>query len=86
MILLRHSVYPLFFNRETQSWQEYEDGAVPAGKQKPTVVEMFPTRVHPLRGTFHEKGTVGPGPSRSRPPSSAEQAASPETDAVTKDC
>lgn len=44
---------------------------------------MVPTRVHPWKGTFHGKGTVGPGLSRSHPPSSAEQAASPETNAET---
>lgn len=40
---------------------------------------MFLTHVRPWKGTFHGKGTVGPGLSRSHPPSSAEPAASPET-------
>lgn len=46
---------------------------------------MFPTRVRPWRGTFHGRGTVGPGLFLSHPPSSAEQAASPETGTDTKD-
>ena len=48
-----------------------------ACQQKQLEVGMFLTRVHPWRGTFHGKGTVGPGLSRSHPPSSAEPAASP---------
>lgn len=41
--------------------------------------KQLPTRVHPWRGTSHERGTVGPGLSQSHPPSSAEPAAGLET-------
>ncbi len=44
-----------------------------------TAAEMFPTHVHPWKGTFHGKETGGPGLSRSHPPSSAEQTARSET-------
>lgn len=40
---------------------------------------MLPTRVHPWKGTSHEKGIDGPGLSRSHPPSSVAQVWSPET-------
>lgn len=40
---------------------------------------MLPTRVHLWKGTFHGRGTGGPGLFRSHPPSSAEQVASPES-------
>lgn len=46
---------------------------------------MLPTHVHPWKGTFHGRGTGGPGLSRSHPPSSAEQAARPETSTGTND-
>lgn len=44
---------------------------------------MFHTHVRPWKGTFHGRGTVGPGLSQSHPPSSAERAASPDANTET---